>query len=75
MSYLSRIWACSVSNGIPRRSLVIALVLGTLLTFVNQGDALTAGRNVDLMEIVLTYAILYGVAMYGAVSYRRGKTR
>ncbi len=31
--------ACAVSGGVPRRSLYVALIVGTLLNLINQGDA------------------------------------
>lgn len=54
----------------PKRSLVVAAVVGTLLNVINQGDALLAGTPLDWMKIVLTFAVPYCVATYGAVSYR-----
>ena len=64
--------ACSyaVSNGVPRRSLWVALVVGTILNLINQGDALLAGRRLDLVKLALTYVVPYIVSTYGAVSFR-----
>jgi hypothetical protein len=31
---------CAVSDGVPRRSLYVALIVGTVLNLINQGDAL-----------------------------------
>jgi hypothetical protein len=31
---------CAISGGVPRRSLYVALVVGTVLNLINQGDAL-----------------------------------
>jgi hypothetical protein len=58
-----------VSEGIPKRSALVALLVGTLLNLINQGDALLRGAHLDL-KIALTYAVPYCVATYGAVSYR-----
>src|SRR6266436_2648757 len=33
------LWECAVAPGVPRRSLAAALVVGTLLNLINQGDA------------------------------------
>jgi hypothetical protein len=59
-----------VSDGVPRRSLAVALIVGTVLNLINQGDALVGAAHVDFTKIVLTYAVPYCVATYGAVSYR-----
>ncbi len=60
---------CCVSDGVPRRSFVVALVVGTILNLINQGDALLAGGPIDWAKILLTFAVPYGVSTYGAVSY------
>lgn len=70
LSGWSRILRLCVSEGIPKRSALVALVVGTLLNLINQGDALFRGGHLDLLKIVLTYAVPYCVATYGAVSYR-----
>lgn len=56
-----------------RRSLRVALVVGTLLTLINQGPTLwsqpvTAGLAV---RIGLTYVVPFCVATYGALSNAR----
>jgi len=62
-------WLC-VSEGIPKRSLLVAILVGTVLNLINQGDALLRDGHVDLLKAALTYAVPYCVATYGAVSYR-----
>jgi hypothetical protein len=61
-----------LSGGVPRRSFVVALVVGTILNLINQGDALLAGASIDLLKVALTFIVPYCVATYGAVSYRLG---
>jgi hypothetical protein len=53
----------------------VALVVGTILNLINQGDALLDGRTLDLTKIALTFAVPYCVATYGAVSYRMSLAR
>ena len=65
-----KIWRCAISDGVPRRSLVVALVVGTILNLINQGDAMLVGRPLDLLKLSLTYLVPYLVSTYGAVSYR-----
>jgi len=60
----------ATSDGVPRRSLVVALVVGTILNLLNQGDAMLVGRPLDLLKLSLTYLVPYLVSTYGAVSYR-----
>lgn len=59
-------------KGVPRRSLAVALVVGTVLNAINQGDALLAGEPLRWGKIALTYAVPYLVATYGAVAALRG---
>ena len=53
-----------------RRSFKVALVIGTILNLINQGDALLAGTQLNWAKIALTFVVPYCVATYGAVSYR-----
>jgi len=49
---------------------MVALVIGSILNLINQGDALMAGAAVNLFKLLLTYIVPYCVATYGAVSLR-----
>ena len=60
---------CAVSDGVPRRSFLVALVVGSILNLINQGDVLLAGGPIDWTKILLTFAVPYCVSTYGAVSY------
>ena len=66
----SRIWRYAASDGVPRRSCIVALIVGTILNLINQGDALIAGAAIDWIKVLMTYAVPYLVSTYGAVSYR-----
>ncbi|HYZ40393.1 MAG TPA: nitrate/nitrite transporter NrtS [Stellaceae bacterium] len=61
---------CAISDGVPQRSLWVALIVGTILNLINQGDALVTGRPLDVAKLVLTYIVPYLVSTYGAVSFR-----
>jgi hypothetical protein len=67
---LSKIWLYCFSDGVPKRSGQIALIVGAVLNLINQGDALLGHRHVSILKLVLTFAVPYFVATYGAVSYR-----
>jgi len=60
----------ALTDGVPRRSLYVALVVGTILNLINQGDALYGGGSLNWMKMALTYLVPYAVSTYGAVSYR-----
>ena len=60
----------AVSEGVPRRSLLVALVVGTILNLINQGDTLLSGQHLDFAKLALTYVVPYIVSTYGAVSFR-----
>lgn len=70
MSKLTIVCRCCVEDGVPKRSFAVTLVVGTVLNLINQGDALLAGEAIDPIKIVLTFAVPYCVATYGAVSLR-----
>ena len=59
----------AASDGVPGRSLRVALVVGTVLCLINQGDALLGGE-VNWAKAALTYVVPYLVSTYGAVSFR-----
>jgi hypothetical protein len=48
----------------------LALVVSTVLNLINQGEILFGEGKLNLIKILLTYAVPYCVATYGAVSYR-----
>jgi hypothetical protein len=70
MSKLIRACRYCLSDGIPRRSLYVALVVGTILNLINQGDALFGPAPINWVKVLLTYLVPYAVSTYGAVSYR-----
>ncbi len=53
-----------------KRSLIAALVVGTVLTALNQGDAIIQGQwaNALYWKIPLTYCVPFIVASYGALA-------
>jgi hypothetical protein len=55
------------------RALYIALIVGTILTIINQGDVLLASEVTPLVvaKIVLTYAVPYSVSTFSALSANR----
>ena len=70
MEKLHEILGYCAAEGVPRRSFVVALIVGSVLNLINQGDAIFGAADVNLIKIVLTFAVPYCVATYGAVSIR-----
>ena len=50
------------------RSLGVAVVVGTILNLINQGDRLTAGLPPDWGKLGLTFVVPFLVASFGAWS-------
>jgi len=52
-----------------RRSLIVAIIVGTMLTAINQGSVLLSGEFPPSLywKIPLTYAVPYCVATTGAI--------
>ena len=48
----------------------MALIVGAIRNLINQGDALFGEGCLHLTKMILTCAVLYCVATYGAVAYR-----
>jgi len=63
-----RLLRMAVSDRTPRHALIVAAVVGTILTMINHGDLLLAGQWPSWVKVILTYMVPYCVATYGAVS-------
>ncbi len=60
-----------MSDGVPRRSLIVAVIVGAILNAINQGDVLLwHPAAIDVTKLALTFVVPYLVSTYGAVSYR-----
>ena len=53
------------------QSFIAALVVGTILCLINQGDALFAGKEINIYKLVLTYMVPFLVASYGSWNMAR----
>ena len=60
----------ATSEGTPATALRVALVVGTVLNVINQGDALLSGGPIVWWKLGLTYVVPYCVSTYGAVTAR-----
>jgi hypothetical protein len=62
-----KIWRLATADGVPRRSFIVAVLIGSLLIIINQYDALFGG-DFNWYKAALTFFIPYAVATYGAVT-------
>lgn len=60
----------ALAPAVVRTAVRVALVVGTVLTLINQGDALFGQGHVSLVKALLTYTIPYMVSTHGAVTAR-----
>jgi hypothetical protein len=58
------------NRNIMRRSFWVAVVVGTILNLIAQGDFLFDGLPLNFWKIGLTYCVPFCVATYGAVTAR-----
>ncbi len=73
MEMLREIARYCAANGVPRRSFVLAIIVGTIINLINQGDTLVAGGDLNWIKIGLSYILPYCVATYGAVSVQMSR--
>lgn len=58
----------ALSNDLPSRAISVSIIVGTVLTLINQGDVLFFGQAPNFLKMALTYLVPYCVVTYGAVS-------
>jgi hypothetical protein len=58
----------ATTGGVPLRAFWVALVVGTVLNLINQGDAILGGHALNWAKLALTYLVPYAVSTHGAVS-------
>jgi hypothetical protein len=62
-------------RGTPKKAFFTALVVGTILTFINHGDLIMAGVAPPLLKVALTYCVPYFVTTWGAVTGKLAQLR
>ena len=55
-----------------RRSLLVALLVGTALNLINQGPEMLSGEGPVIWKLALTYVVPFLVASYGSYAALRG---
>jgi hypothetical protein len=71
MQKLGRFATEAWAAGIPQRALVVALIVGTTLNLINQGEAIFGGAPVNWGKLAMTYTVPFLVSAHGALSARR----
>jgi hypothetical protein len=61
----------SFTRSAVRRSLTVALLVGTALNLINQGDALFGAAPLVLWKLLLTYFVPFAVTSYGSYAALR----
>jgi hypothetical protein len=57
-----------------RRSLIVALIIGTVLNGINQGPEILTGHWPIWWKLVLTYFVPFAVASYGSYAAFRSSS-
>lgn len=63
---MTRFFKIVMSRHIVVNALKIALVVGSLLNLVNQGESLLRGGSISWLHLALNYLVPYCVASYSA---------
>ena len=61
------------SDGMPRKALITACIVGTLLTTINHGDNILSGIYPPLWKVLLTYCVPFCVTTWGAFLGKKSK--
>jgi len=64
--------ACQIASNTSniKKALKIALIVGTILNLINQGDAIIGMHleNIHIGKLILTYTVPFFVSLYTAVT-------
>lgn len=63
------------ADGTPKKALLTALVVGTVLTGINHGDMILEGYAPPVWKVILTFCVPYCVTTWGAVTGKRAQWR
>lgn len=62
-------------GGTPKKAILTAAVVGTILTIINHGDYIVHGAWPPMIKIALTYLTPYCVTTWGAVTGKSAEWR
>ena len=60
-------------HGTPKRALITAMVVGSILTLINHGDVILEGGSLNYIKVSLTYFIPFCVTTWGALHGKQVK--
>ena len=60
-------------HGTPKRALMTALVVGTILTMINHGDVILEGGSLNYLKVSLTYCVPFCVTTWFSLNVKRVK--
>ena len=60
-------------DGTPKKALLTALAVGSILTAINHGDTIVMGNWPPVLKLVLTYLTPYCVTTWGAIIGKRAQ--
>ena len=60
-------------DGTPKKAFLTALVVGSMLTAINHGDAIIMGVWPPIVKLILTYCVPYCVTTWGAITGKRSQ--
>jgi hypothetical protein len=58
----------ALSGPVLRRSFIVAIIVGSALNMINQGDVILSGGEPTVWKLALTYCVPFLVSSYGAYS-------
>lgn len=65
----------ALGDGTPKKAAWTALIVGTVLTAINQGDLILAGLAPPVWKVALTYCVPYCVTTWGAITGKQALRR
>lgn len=67
------VFQLAFGDGTPKKALLTALVVGTILTTINHGDAILVGNPPFFLKVILTYCVPYCVTTWGVILGKRAQ--
>ena len=71
--YSTRFFDLAFTDGTPRKALLTACVVGTILAAINHGDTILSGDYPPIAKILLTYCVPFCVTTWGSYLGKRDK--
>ena len=69
------IFVLAISDGTPKKAILTAVVVGTILLIINQGDLLIAGMMPPLYKVCLTYCVPYLVTTWRPLTVKLDRAK